>query len=147
MPPPTACSPISTGALPFRPGSRSTRALASASATVRTAAGLVNEEEVRRNLAGTVTSVQSSPAQTLFGYQALAGLDYRLTDALSLGLAARWTRFEKFSKSGGPYDRLRSHASNLRVDGSEPVTWRIATKDIEFVGVNLKLTYEFTGAN
>ena len=116
-------------------------------ATVRTAAGLVNEEAVRRNLAGTVTSVQSSPSQTLFGYQALAGLDYRLTDALSLGLAARWTRFEKFSKSGGPYDRLRSHASNLRVDGSEPVTWRIATKDIEFIGVNLKLTYEFTGAN
>lgn len=111
-------------------------------ATVRTAAGLVNEDQVRRNLAGTVTSVRSSPSRTLFGYQALAGLDYRLNDALSLGLAARWTRFEKFSKNGGPYDQLRSHPSNLRVDGSEPVEWRIATQDIERIGVSLKLTYE-----
>ena len=116
-------------------------------ATVRTAAGLVNEDEVRRNLAGTVTSVQSSPSQTLFGYQALAGLDYRLSNALSLGLLARWTRFDRFSKDGGPYDRLRSHPSNLRRDGSEPVSWRIATKDIEFIGVSLKLTYQLTGAN
>ncbi len=115
-------------------------------ATVRAAAGLINEDEVRRNLAGTVTSVQGSPSQRLFGYQALAGIDYRLVGALRLGLAARWTRFEKFSKSGGPYDRLRSHASNLRVDGGEPVTWRIATNDIEFIGINLELTYEFTGA-
>ena len=116
-------------------------------ATVRTATGLVNEDEVRRNLAGTVTSVQSSPSQTLFGYQALASLDYRLTSTLGLSLAARWTRFDKLSKDGGRYDRLRSHPSNLRMDGSEPVTWRIATKDIEFFGVSLKLTYEFRGAN
>ena len=116
-------------------------------ARVRTAAGLVNEDEVRRNLAGTVTSVRGSPSQSLFGYQALAGLDYRLTSTLGLSLAARWTRFDKFSKDGGAYDRLRSHPSNLRTDGSEPVTWRIATNDIEYIGVSLKLTYEFTGAN
>ena len=112
-------------------------------ATVRTAAGLVNEDEVRRNLAGTVTSVNASPSATLVGYQLLAGADYRLTDALTLGLALRWTRFEEFARRGGPYDRLRSHPSNLRADGSEPVTWRIATEDVEFVGATLRLGYEF----
>ena len=112
-------------------------------ASVRTAAGLVNEDEVRRNLAGTVTSVNASPSATLVGYQLLAGADYRLTDALTLGLALRWTRFEEFAREGGPYDRLRSHASNLRTDGSEPVSWRIATEDVEFVGATLRLGYEF----
>ena len=112
-------------------------------ATVRTAAGLVNEDEVRRNLAGTVTSVNASPSATLLGYQMLAGADYRLSDALTLGLTLRWTRFDEFDRKGGPYDRLRSHPSNLRTDGSEPVTWRIATEDVEFVGATLRLAYEF----
>ncbi len=98
--------------------------------------------EIRKNLAGTTTSEQAALKDVLFGYQMLFGLDYALTESVSLGVKGRWVNFNTF-RDGGSWDRLRSHESNLRLDGSEPVTYQLMTDDVEFFGVSLNLKYYF----
>lgn len=93
-------------------------------------------------MAGTVTSEQADLSDTLFGYQVLFGVDYALTESLSLGVKGRWVNFDDF-KDSSPWDRLRSHDSQLRLDGSEPVLHHIPTDDIEMFGVSLNLKYHF----
>ena len=111
--------------------------------TVRTAAGLPNEDAVRRNLAGTASVTRDVLTDTLFGYQALGGVDYAISERVSLGVLARWTGFSGFRNGGNSYVQLRSHPSNVRVDGSEPVVYEVRTDDIGFVAVNLSLTVGF----
>ena len=97
---------------------------------------------IRRNLAGTATTEQTVLRDTLFGYQVLFGVDYALTETVTLGVKGRWTKFNTF-RDGDSWDRLRSHESNLRRNGSEPVTYRFKTDDIEFFGLSLNLKYHF----
>lgn len=111
-------------------------------ALIDSAAGLPNEAEVRGLLAGTVTSAQAALRDTLPAGQVLAGFDVALAGTVSLGVTGRWTRFGRFGAGGG-YDRLRSHVSNVRRDGSEPVAWRVETGDLGFAGVHLSLKYGF----
>lgn len=99
-------------------------------------------DRIRRNLAGTATSERNVLKDTLFGYQVLFGVDYALTESVSLGVKGRWVNFNTF-RDGGSWDRLRSHESNLRLDESEPVTYRLMTDDIEFFGISLNLKYHF----
>ena len=108
-------------------------------ATVRTAAGLPNEEQVRRNLAGTVSRAEDQLRDTLRGYQLLFGVEYQWKPKRSLAVQARWARFGPF-EAGGEYDQLRSHVSNLRRDGSEPVIYRVRNDDTSFIAVSLRLT-------
>lgn len=106
--------------------------------TVRTAAGLPNEEQVRRNLAGTVSQAGGTLRDTLRGYQLLFGVEHEWKPKLILSVQARWARFGAFEASG-EYDQLRSHVSNLRRDGSEPVIYRVRNDDTSFVAVSLRL--------
>ena len=113
-------------------------------AAIGTAAGLPNEAEVRHNLAATTTSKQTELHDRLTGYQVLGGVDYAVSDAVSLGVKVRWVRFGRFTADDLEWERLRSHPSQLRLDGSEPVTFRIRTgDDLAFVGVNLAMRYTF----
>ena len=111
-------------------------------ARITSGADLPNADRIRRNLAGTVVSEQTNLDDTLFGYQVLFGVDYALTEALSLGVKGRWVAFDTF-RDGGGWDRLRSHESQLRLDGSEPVAYKIKLDDIELFGVSLNLKYHF----
>ena len=111
-------------------------------ALIETAAGLPNEEEVRRNLAGTVTLAQSTLRDRLTGYQVLLGLAVDLSESVAFDAKARWARFSDL-EDGGSYVRLRSHDSNLRVDGSEPVVYRTGTADTGFFAVTVGLRYGF----
>lgn len=106
--------------------------------TVRSAAGLPNEEVVRRNLAGTVSQAEGTLRDTLRGYQLLFGVEHEWKPNLTLSVQARWARFSAF-ESSGEYDQLRSHVSNLRRDGSEPVIYRVRNDDTSFVAVSLRL--------
>lgn len=108
-------------------------------ATVESARGLPNEAEVRRNLAGTVSAAGKRLRDELRGWQLLAGVRYRLGDSMSLALHGRWTRLSTFT-DGGSYAQLRSHVSNLRRDGSEPVTYRVSTNDNNFAAIGLRFT-------
>ncbi len=111
-------------------------------AVIETGDGLPNAAEIKRNLAGTTTVEHEKLDDTLFGYQLIAGLDYPLTDHLVAGLKARWVEYDSF-KDKDEWDILRSHASNLRRDGSEPVVYDIKVDDMEMFAVSLVLKYTF----
>ena len=107
--------------------------------TVRTARGLPNEDEVRRNLAGTVSRAEGELRDTLRGYQLLVGVEHDWRPGLAAGLQVRWARFAAF-EAGDHYHELRSHVSNLRRDGSEPVVYRVRNDDVSFVAVSVRLS-------
>lgn len=110
---------------------------------ITTGTGLANADEIRRNLAGTTSSHQTELSDTLFGYQVLFGVDYALTESISLGVKGRWVHFDNFEDASGSLDRLRSHESNRRSDGSQPVMYSLKTDDIEMFGVSVNLKYHF----
>ncbi len=110
---------------------------------ITTASGLPNEAEIQQNLAATTTSEREKLRDTLVGYQVLFGGDFALTEQVSLGAQGRWVRFGSFSADGGGWDRLRSHSSDLRLDGSEPVTYQMRTDDTGLLGVSLSIKYFF----
>ena len=109
---------------------------------VETARGLPNEAEVRRNLAGTASRARRRLRDRLAGWQLLAGAEYALTPVWSLAVHGRWVRLAAF-EDGGSYAELRGHVSNLRLDGSEPVFYRVSTDDAGFAALGLRLRYEF----
>ena len=109
---------------------------------ISTGADLPNYDEIRRNLAKTVSVGQATLSDVLLGFQVLFGVDYTITEAVSLGLKGRWVRFGSFSDDF-IWNPLRSHPPNLRLDGSEPVSGRFKTSDLEFFGVSVNLKYRF----
>lgn len=70
----------------------------------------------------------------------LLGADYRVSESLMVGLRGRWAEFDTL-QGGGGYESLRNHASNLRLDGSEPVIYRTRNPDNGFFGLSLSVTY------
>lgn len=112
---------------------------------ISTGSGLDNASEIQRNLAGTVSVAENTLSDTLWGLQVLFGVDYAVTEAMSLGLKGRWVRFNSFDSGAGPvvWDPLRGHVPNLRKDGSEPVSGGFKTDNIEFFGISLNMKYHF----
>ena len=110
---------------------------------IQSGAGLPNADEIRRNLAGTVSVGQTTLSDALFGFQVLFGVDYAITEATSLGLKGRWVNFSSFRDDRIDWELLRSHPVNLRKDGSEPVWDRFRTDDVEFFGISVNLKYHF----
>ena len=104
-----------------------------------------NYEEIRRNLAGTVSAGSVELEDELFGQVLVAGIDYELTESVAIGFRAQATFFDEFE--AGPFggDLLRSHEGNLRLDGSEPVSTWSRTSDTDGLSVGLALRYEFGG--
>ena len=98
-------------------------------ANIRTGAGQPNAETIRHNLAGTVSAGRRTLRDTMVGYVLVAGIDCEVSDGLSVGLKVQWRRFEPFESGGYAGDMLRSHAPNLRLDGSEPVSAWSRTSD------------------
>ena len=111
-------------------------------ARIASGADLPNADQIRRNLAGTVIREQAGLDDTLFGYQVLFGVDYALAESVALVVKGRWADFGAF-RDGGTWDSLRSHESQLRRDGSEPVAYEIRLDDLALLGVSLELKYRF----
>lgn len=109
---------------------------------ISTGEDLPNYDEIRRNLAKTVSVGQATLSDVLLGFQVLSGVDYAITESTSLGLKGRWVRFGSFSDDF-IWNPLRSHVPNLRKDGSEPVSGRLKTNGVEFFGVSVNLKYYF----
>ena len=110
---------------------------------ISTGADLPNVDEIRRNLAGSTSSAHAELSDTLFGYQALFGLDYAVTESITFGVKSRWVNFDSFSGDNFVWDPLRSHAPNLRNDLSEPVWGWLTTGDLKMFGVSLTMKYHF----
>ena len=112
---------------------------------ISTGEGLPNVDEIRRNLAKTVSVGQATLSDVLLGFQVLFGVDYEVTQAVSLGLKGRWVRFGSFSDDF-TWNPLRSHPPYLRKPGAsdrEPVSGRLRTDNIEFFGLSVNLKYHF----
>ena len=102
-----------------------------------------NKDDLARTLAGTTTVGRSKLSDTLFGYQAIAGLDYRISEPVTIGLKFRWADFGEF-KDDDEYAQLRSHDSTNSSDsGSARVRYQIRTDDIKFWGLSLNMKYHF----
>ncbi len=98
-------------------------------------------QELNQKLAGTITGDRAKLSDLLFGYQALAGVDYQVSDPVSIGLKFRWADFGEF-KDESHYDFLRNHAS-VAGNPPVPVTYYVRTDDIQFWGVSLNVKYAF----
>ena len=114
-------------------------------AAIGTGEGLPNVDDIRRNLAATTSSFQGVLSDTLVSRQVLFGVQYALTEDVSLGVKGRWLHGGAFgSDELVVWDPLRSHAPNLRRDGSEPVSGQLLTDANRLWGVGLGLTYHFS---
>ena len=107
--------------------------------------GSGNEEEDRQALhqriAGTSSTASHTLEDTVFGYQAVVGVDYMLTKSASIGIKGRWVKYAKFS-DGNEWDQLRSHTSDNGT-GTNRVEYTIETDDLSAFGVSLVMKYAF----
>lgn len=99
-----------------------------------------NFDEIRRNLAGTVSSGTALFRKNVHVFVYEGGLDFTVSDRFSVGVRARHLRYPAVEV--GPYvgETLRGHVPNLRLDGSEPVSaWStLPGTGLTEVGVLLK---------
>ena len=100
---------------------------------------------------GTVSSLETSVEDDLFGWQLLLGMDYAVDERLSAGVRFRYARFGEFEGERKPWDTLRNHESTVapadRVseigDRNNTILWQAESDDIEYWGVTLNLRYRF----
>ena len=111
---------------------------------ITTGEGLPNVDDIRQHLAATTSSFQGVLSDTLVSQQVLVGVNYALTEGLSVGVKSRWVHGAAFESDDAlVWDPLRSHVPNLRRDGSEPVSGQLLTDASTLWGVGLSLTYHF----
>lgn len=91
--------------------------------------------------AGTLSLLDTGVTEYLFGFQALAGVDYALTEKTSIVLKARWSRFEDLSEEA-TWELIRSHEP-VMADGVTPYITTQALDNSEYWGVTLGLKYRF----
>ena len=118
---------------------------AAGNATYNSENGTGNEEADRQTfherVAGTTTTASKTLRDTVFGYQAVIGADYMLTDKTSIGLKGRWVKYATFEDGGNQWDQLRSHDStNNRGD---TVVYTVKTDDLSSFGVSIVMKYAF----
>ena len=100
-----------------------------------------NDPTMRNRIAGTTTVAQAKLTDTLLGYQALAGVDYLVSEQVTLGVKVRWADFGEFS-ARREWDQLRSHDSAIG-PGGQRVRYEVMTDDMQFFGASLNLKYHF----
>ncbi len=110
-------------------------------ADITTGAGQPNVDEIRRNLAGTVSTGRATLKDRMTGVLVAAGIDRALTESLTLGLKLQWKSFDDFESDAYQGVLLRSHAPNLRLDGGEPVQAWSRTQDTSRASLMLSLRY------
>ena len=109
---------------------------------ITTGEGLPNEDDIRQNLTATTSSLQGIQSDKLVSQQVLVGVNYALTEGLSVGVKGRWVHSAAFESDDAlVWDPLRSHVPNLRRDGSEPVSGQLLTDASTLWDVGLSLTY------
>ena len=106
-----------------------------------TGSGEPNEAQIRRNLAGTVSTGRAALKDRALGFLVYAGIEREISEQLHIGVKAQWRTFEAFDSGEYGSGVLRSHIPNLRLDGSEPVSTWSKTTDNDRLLVMLVLRY------
>ncbi len=102
---------------------------------------LAKAQALNRKITGAITTDSAGLSDLLSGYQAVAGLDYQVSDPVTVGLKFRWVSFGEFDDESA-YDSLRDHAS-VAGHPPVPVTYYVKTDDIQFWGISLNMKYRF----
>ncbi len=92
-------------------------------------------------LAGTTSTGRNTFSDVVISWQAIAGVDYQLTEPMSIGLKFRWTDLGDFSGDPVAWDQLRSHASNNK--RNDMVKYSAMTNDLTFWAMTLSMKYAF----
>lgn len=95
----------------------------------------------KRAAAGTASILDTYAGETVFGYQALVGVDYALSGRTSFGVALRWARFDDVGHEA-VYNVVRSHAGVL-ADGVTPFNNELAFSGIGYRALTVNLKYYF----
>ena len=90
--------------------------------------------------AGTSSLISTDIADTTFGFQLLGGIDYALTEAVSMGIQGRWVSFSDLEDEE-VWDIIRNHAP-VRADGT-PFTTKQKFADMEYWALSFGLKYHF----
>ena len=98
-------------------------------------------EAARRAAAGTVSIIDTTAGKNVFGFQALAGIDYALSERTSLGVAYRWARFDDIDHDT-TWNVVRSHAP-VQADGVTPFAADLEFAGISYQAVTVNLKYRF----
>ena len=99
-------------------------------------------EEWQRAAADTQSSMDVGLEETQFAYQIMGGVDYALTERVSIGMKGRWTRLDGFTKKSRKWNQIRSHKP-VQADGTTPFTSEIKVDDIDHWTVTVGLKYRF----
>ena len=104
-------------------------------------------EDLNEKLAGTTSVTNAKLSDMLVGYQVLVGVDYQVSDPVTIGLKVRWADFGEF-EGGQEWDQLRSHEATNSLDANDSprnrrVQYVLMTDDIQFLGVSLNMKYQF----
>ena len=91
--------------------------------------------------AGTLSLLDTGFTDTLFGFQFLGGLDYALTEKVSIGMKARWASFQDL-EGDTVWDLIRSHRP-VRADGQTPFDSKLTFSDIQYWALSAGLKYAF----
>lgn len=102
---------------------------------ITTGSSLPNSEEVRRNLAGTTSSVHETLNDSSTTMQFFAGVDLQINDTTSIGLRGKFLQVESFEATGG-LDVLRSH------EVPESYSSKRELESLRVVGVGLTVTIQ-----
>ncbi|MCY3827422.1 MAG: porin family protein [Candidatus Dadabacteria bacterium] len=90
--------------------------------------------------AGTVSDIDTELGKTRFGFQVVGGVDYALSDDLSVGAKARWTRLSDFDRDDLSWKRVRGHEP-IRADGVTPLTTDFEVGDTDSWTFTVGLKY------
>lgn len=91
--------------------------------------------------AGTLSLLDTGFTDTLFGFQFLGGLDYALTEKVSIGMKARWASFQDL-EGDTVWTLIRSHEP-VRADGTTPFDSNLTFSDIQYWALSVGLKYSF----
>ena len=99
------------------------------------------DRAAKQEAAGTLSYWDTRISETIFGFQFMGGLDYALTERVSIGVKGRWAKFGDISH-GGVWNLIRSHRP-VQADGTTPFTSQLTLDDIEYWAMTLGLKYHF----
>ena len=91
--------------------------------------------------AGTLSLLDAGFTDTLFGFQFLGGLDYALTEKVSIGMKARWASFQDL-EGDTVWTLIRSHEP-VRADGTTPFDSKLTFSDLQYWALSVGLKYAF----
>ncbi|MDE2772777.1 MAG: hypothetical protein OXI46_03595 [Gemmatimonadota bacterium] len=97
-----------------------------------------DDSAMKARIAGTTSIAAGRKSDVVFGYQALAGVDRRLGESVTLGIKLRWTMLAEFGDED-EYIQLRSHESS--VGRGEAIVYRLAAADLSAFGAAFSLRY------